>query len=409
MINILLRLFTYIFFILLSCYAITSLPQSSVNLTRSAEFNLKNIDEILKCNECCIYSKHATMCDIFYTFCMTKVFYKKGVFLLTKDSIFKEKCEGIDGIDACESRVFNRINKYKNKTNAKNIIFIVMNKEVFFFDKKYVILASEVNYNIQQIEKKYNLSSDISFKKNKLDISTRFKGVELKKRPKINLNLFKNNYTNIEVIANKYISILGQDKEKNITLYNKDHKQSCIKKLKSTSIIALNTTLSSSSNLLNRTYTKKPEEILIDLPVIVVAVGVTAVIVGIIVIVSTYICKKYNRPKPEADTKLEVCNENENEKSMEHIYEEPRFYYESVDLGTDYKKDNKSSAMLSQSEEHVYIPCRKDSDCKDSNANLNDINNSASNSSLHEQQDIAIQIENDSENNRVYYVLEDSN
>ena len=398
----------------------------------TTKFIPKNVDEVFTCDECCEYDYYIEACDIFYNFCMTEIF-KDGVFMFSKKN-FKYQ----EAIAAATAH-------FNNKGNTENIILILAAKnKVYFNRKKYYKFKTEVKANINTTGVATAIQKNLDY----ID--------KTKPNSYIEPRIYRNTYDNIYNISSAYITVIkwynkmiesGDDDFKNkrlITTYYDDKKESCMKKLKPTSIATLKTTLPRSSRFVidnnkntittikpvivktppisssvasnNRlfidvyqkpNYNKNVEENSINLTLVVIA-SAAAVVVGVMIIAAVCIYKKYNRNKPKVDNRLEGDNKNTKAESIEHIYEDPYAVpYNSMQLAIDNNNDS-SNVKLSQSAEHVYIPCINDSECKDSNETLDDINKYINNSSLHERQDIAIQVENDGENTPVYYTLEDN-
>jgi hypothetical protein len=409
MTSILLKLFAYIYFMLLTCYTTAVFSKEFVNITSPVKTKdpLKNIDEILKCNDCCSGYKNTTTCDIFYNLCMTEVFNKDGVFMLAEDNRFNE-----------ESKVVHRM-KTVAKTKERNIIFIFINQKIVFFQDKHIKLGSEINHNIKKIEDKYNKKHSPAFNATKKDIAERLRVFDEITRPDDKLYFRAVNYNNIEFIINNYTSILEIDKEKIIDIYNQNHKQLCISGF-NPSISSIETIINSSSNANNSLFfnvTREPslyknvgEKGSSNSTIIGITIGTAAVAVvaSIVAIISFFSYKKYKRTKSDTNTKLDANNKNTITKSVEHIYEEPDLHYKSVDLIKEYKDGYRSSTMLSQSSQHDYVPCIYDSDTKASNETVAEMNHSGSKSSLHEQQDAVIPVANDGEATPYYYTLEEN-
>jgi hypothetical protein len=372
----------------------------------TAKFIPKNVDEVFTCDECCKYDYDTKACNIFYNLCMTETF-KDGVFMFSKKN-FKYQ----EAVDAA-------ISYHDNIDDTANIILILAAKNRVYFNKnKYNEFKKEAEDNIKTTGVATAIQKNLDY----ID--------ETKPRDYIASLIYRNTYDNIYNISSAYITVIkwynkriesGDEDFKNkqlIAIYNDGNKESCIKKLKSTSIATLKTTLPISSSVASNNrlfidvyqkpnYNKNVEENSINLTLVVIA-SAAAVIVGIMIIAGVCIYKKYNRNKPKVDNRLEGDNKNTKAESIEHIYEDPyALPYNSMQLAIDNNNDSRN-VKLSQSEEHVYIPCINDSECKDSNETLDDINKYISNSSLHERQDIAIQVENDGENTPVYYTLEDN-
>jgi hypothetical protein len=450
MTNIRLKLFAYTVVTLL--YTIPVVYKSSANTALPAKNIPKKIDKALECNQCCSYGSYIKACDIFYNLCKTNTFHD------TTFMFSKKKFRYQEAYDKGLEYVLNNKGKIK-------IILILVDNNVYFSKQSYENFKKEVESNIKKtiLEDAKELQSKLNY----TDEAQPNSGIS----KFIYRNKYDNIY-NISRMYIKITQWYNDDLEgknlKPIKIYNAGHKEECIRKLNSTTTATLKTILLKNSSFVT-SYNKNPittlkpnivttvsknsiaitnNHLFADIfrkptsyknlevgrevsgepsnsTLIGVTVATAVVIVGAVFLTSIYIYKTCNRDNPEASDELESDNKNTNAESdnkniktesdnkntnvesIEHIYEDPYVLpYNSVQLVID---DNSNYTELSQqSEEHIYTPYITDPSVESSKNTLTDTNNFNSSSSLHEQQDTTIEIENNGETTPIYYTLEDN-
>jgi hypothetical protein len=361
---LILKLLFPVFFSISPLDAIAIDRQNSSISIRAVNLQKSIFNKVISCEDCC-FLPNKKVCNMFYNFCHTETF-KDGKFVITKNK-FNDKS------------VIRELKTYKG--DIKNIVLIEIKGNIYFFKNDYDNFKKETKKNIDRLRNDPKLLDQKKLFNNLTsELYPRFEKAELVYKIK---NLIKNKYVTFYNILEAYSNIVNTFEYVNIvTIYNKNNKDLCMNKLKTTentlirysdTVIKkrLKTTeiffsevknISTDNNFIPKIDKKlNPKESTknetFSLVIIIPTVTITLVIA---IISAVFIYKKSKKSNLIVDTESKQQDDNHID---DHIYDYPTIFDGELGL---FIQDNRQNNInqnipsIAKSDEHIYIPCIND-------------------------------------------------